>query len=225
MNWRPSTTRRRGRPPERWTNGIKRIAIKLLAKGSLEIERNWRGQNPAMDRKRQQDSGESPCWQSTVAVVRWEKPDRNECRIAKFWVSVVRWLKTSRMLNSGNFNMKIFEFISIEKCRISSLTSQLIPILYTTSWVSWNVTQRIYFCELKLVSATFFVTVNRKGHALLTLQRKVFFYVNLMFERKKKKMANTFNRRSKKFIVWAKTNTRVCLKNFFLYLKDIRNRF
>jgi hypothetical protein len=46
MNWRPPTTRPMGRPPERWTNGIKRAA------GS-----NW--QQVAMDRSKWKELGEA----------------------------------------------------------------------------------------------------------------------------------------------------------------------
>jgi hypothetical protein len=46
MNWRPPTTRPGGRPPERWTNGIKRAA------GT-----NW--QQVAMDRSKWKEKGEA----------------------------------------------------------------------------------------------------------------------------------------------------------------------
>ena len=46
MNWRPPTTRRMGRPPERWTNSIKRTA------GT-----NW--QQVAMDRSECKEKGEA----------------------------------------------------------------------------------------------------------------------------------------------------------------------
>src|ERR1700761_1162277 len=46
MNWRPPTTRPGGRPPKRWTNGIKRVA------GT-----NW--QQVAMDRSKWKEKEEA----------------------------------------------------------------------------------------------------------------------------------------------------------------------
>ena len=46
MNWKPPTTRPRGRPPERWTNGITKITVT-----------NW--QQMAMDRSKWKEIGEA----------------------------------------------------------------------------------------------------------------------------------------------------------------------
>ena len=55
MDWRPNKKRPRGRPPERWTNNIKRTAGKnwqQVANGSFKMKRKWGGLHPAVDRNR-----------------------------------------------------------------------------------------------------------------------------------------------------------------------------